>query len=128
MNKTVFHILGVMSGSSLDGFDLAICSFRNENQKVQWKVKHAITIEIPQNLKQALSEKENLNVRLENFELVETEGGAVVHQSKTQPVHYVCPACVENRKEVHPLQSAGMMGRYLCPACSATYPVNKMRR
>ena len=40
-----YHILGLMSGSSLDGLDLALCKFTLEKkQLVDWKLKAATTL------------------------------------------------------------------------------------
>lgn len=38
-------ILGIMSGSSLDGIDLALCEFIEDEGKLSWKIKKATTVE-----------------------------------------------------------------------------------
>ena len=39
-----YHIIGVMSGTSLDGVDLAHCSFSNENNQFTYTMNHCITV------------------------------------------------------------------------------------
>ncbi len=44
--KKIYHVLGLMSGSSLDGLDIAYCRFELENQLITaWKILKADTIE-----------------------------------------------------------------------------------
>ncbi|MDG2450706.1 MAG: anhydro-N-acetylmuramic acid kinase [Saprospiraceae bacterium] len=51
MNKPGLTICGVMSGSSMDGLDMAICSFdQNQNGSVTWEIKKASTSEFPEQL------------------------------------------------------------------------------
>lgn len=44
--KTAWHIIGLMSGSSLDGIDLAAVTFDcpSEDDTLQWKITHCTTI------------------------------------------------------------------------------------
>ena len=77
-----------------------------------------------QNLKKTLNEKEEWRKRIENYELVETAGGAVVYKSKEGTNHYICPSCLE-RTEVHILQNRRVAsGTFDCPGCDKTFPVN----
>ncbi len=38
-------ILGIMSGSSLDGIDMALCEFSGQGQDLYWKIQKAETID-----------------------------------------------------------------------------------
>ncbi len=54
----VYYVIGLMSGTSLDGLDIAACKFarKEENLDVIWnfEILHAITIEYDENLKNKL--------------------------------------------------------------------------
>ena len=57
------------------------------------------------------------------YELLSTQGGAVVYSFKEQPEHFACPSCF-NKHEVHILQdNRVMVGTYRCPGCSSNFPV-----
>ncbi|MCH2044694.1 MAG: anhydro-N-acetylmuramic acid kinase [Saprospiraceae bacterium] len=46
MKEKIYHAIGLMSGSSLDGLDLAYCQLKWENNKVQdWKILLADTLD-----------------------------------------------------------------------------------
>ena len=47
-------IIGAMSGSSLDGLDLALCRFDETGGQVSWSLEHGETISFPGNIKEAL--------------------------------------------------------------------------
>ena len=42
--KQIHHVIGVMSGSSLDGLDLAFCSFHQENRVWHYNIEHSGTL------------------------------------------------------------------------------------
>jgi len=57
------------------------------------------------------------------YSLEKTSGGAVVYKSSSEPMHFVCPSCL-NKKELHILQEAGgYSGFSICPSCSTQYLV-----
>ena len=54
-------IIGVMSGTSLDGLDLAHCSFELQKEKWEYTVHHAATIHYPEALKSRLAQAMTLS-------------------------------------------------------------------
>ncbi len=57
-------VLGAMSGSSLDGLDLAIIDFSEDPKgSVQWSLKHATTLHYPDDIIQSLSMAPALSAR-----------------------------------------------------------------
>ena len=72
--KKEFHIIGLMSGSSLDGLDIAYCTFiANHNSKYSYKIVQAETIEYGKDLKHKLSSIEKETAL--NFTLFDREYG-----------------------------------------------------
>ncbi len=61
ISKTKYHIISTMSGTSLDGLDIAYVCFDIENNKPVFKVINAETIEFTDNEKQVLTEAENFS-------------------------------------------------------------------
>lgn len=57
------HILGIMSGSSLDGLDLALCSFSNQDGQIKWKLVHQAFYPLDESLKNKLSKGTDLNLK-----------------------------------------------------------------
>ena len=79
------------------------------------------------NLKKQISEQNEWNSRIENYELVKTAGGAVVYKSKQGTEHYICPTCKEKR-ELHILQdNRSHSGKYRCVNCEAEFPINPQK-
>ncbi len=67
----VYKALGIMSGTSLDGLDLALCTFRvKELNKWEYSINHAYTIDYPKALIERLKNSTNLSglelVQLQN--------------------------------------------------------------
>ena len=54
-------------------------------------------------LKDTISENEEWMLKKSNYELTETDGGAVVYKSLEGTPHFVCPSCLE-RKQIQILQ------------------------
>ena len=80
-----------------------------------------------QALKTQISKAESWDTRISNYELSQTDGGAIVYKSKSKPEHFVCPSCTE-KKEIHILQDARKaMGTFTCPGCDKLFPVKKSR-
>ncbi len=55
----VFPVIGLMSGTSLDGLDIAYCIFSKENDIWQYNIESATTIPYPEEWKQRLKNVEN---------------------------------------------------------------------
>ena len=53
-NKETYKVLGVMSGTSLDGLDLAFCTFEKEGDKWQYEITEAITLPYSEDWKEKL--------------------------------------------------------------------------
>jgi anhydro-N-acetylmuramic acid kinase len=55
MKKTSYNVIGVMSGTSLDGLDLAYCTFRKDGRKWNYSIKAATTYNYSPEYKKKLS-------------------------------------------------------------------------
>ena len=75
-------------------------------------------------LKRQISSQESWGKQINQYELIKTEGGAVVYQSTKGVEHFICPSCIV-KKEIQPLQNAKVpSGRFDCPGCNKGFPVN----
>lgn len=98
------HVIGIMSGTSLDGVDLAYCHFKQLDGKWEYDVIKAKTVKYPDNLSQKLSQAmkmtaldlafldnelgrfiaQSVNAFMGNFkdevELIASHGHTVFHQ------------------------------------------------
>ncbi|MCB9335535.1 MAG: anhydro-N-acetylmuramic acid kinase, partial [Flavobacteriales bacterium] len=76
-----YNVIGVMSGTSLDGLDICYCSFNFSKEKIwNFKINNAETVEIPNSLKQKLTNAINysaLDIALLNNELGNYIGDSV---------------------------------------------------
>lgn len=96
MFKEHYHIIGVMSGTSLDGIDLAQLHFSIKNGKWSFKIQDCETIAYPQiwlnKLKTAITfsekELENLNIEYTHF-LGQTIRG-FIQKNKLSNIDAVC--------------------------------------
>lgn len=59
MSKNIYHIIGLMSGTSLDGLDIAYCRFEFFESKWNVEIIHAETIEFKEEIKIRLLEAHN---------------------------------------------------------------------
>ncbi len=77
-------------------------------------------------LKEKLNATEDWKTKLAEYELNQTQGGAIVYRSKNEPRHYICPNCL-NKKEVQILQRRGdsMSGDFWCPGCDKSFPIER---
>ena len=80
-----------------------------------------------QDLRRKLTEQEAWDKRLGSYSLKQTLGGAVVYASRDEPVHYICPSCL-NKREIHILQdNRTYSGKFRCTGCESEYPVDPRR-
>jgi anhydro-N-acetylmuramic acid kinase len=56
-----YTVVGLMSGTSLDGLDMAFCKFWQTNEDWHYEIKNAITIKYPDQWVRNLSSAHNLN-------------------------------------------------------------------
>ena len=55
-DKKIYYIIGLMSGTSLDGLDIAYCRFERINEKWKYEIIHATTYEYSSFWKKNLKE------------------------------------------------------------------------
>jgi anhydro-N-acetylmuramic acid kinase len=58
-----YSVTGLMSGTSLDGLDIACCEFREEGGKWEWRIVKADTLAYPARWKELLEEMQYLDGR-----------------------------------------------------------------
>jgi len=68
-NKDSYSVIGLMSGTSLDGVDIAFCTFTSEEGKWIYTIEKAVTIPYSNNWRTRLSDLENLGA----LEFVKTD-------------------------------------------------------
>lgn len=57
----IYSVVGIMSGTSLDGLDLALCKFWQINENWHYEIKNAVTVKYPDEWIQNLSSAHHLN-------------------------------------------------------------------
>ncbi len=56
-----YNVIGVMSGTSLDGLDIAFCKFHRKNRKWNYHIAKATTIEYPENWQKKINNIDKLS-------------------------------------------------------------------
>jgi len=79
-------------------------------------------------LKKAVSEKESWEEEVSNYELVKTDGGAVVYKSKSDPEHYLCPSCFSKKAKEILQDNRTMSGKFRCIGCEGEYPIMQSQK
>ncbi|MBK6265554.1 anhydro-N-acetylmuramic acid kinase [Marivirga sp. S37H4] len=54
MQTETYHAIGLMSGTSLDGLDIAYCKFEKKEEQWHWEIMEAETIAYPSEMQQSL--------------------------------------------------------------------------
>ena len=76
-------------------------------------------------LKTQLADAKSWEGELAKLKLYKTPADGVVYRAATPFEHFICPRCVSDRKQIHPLQSTGpYAGTGVCPSCSASYSLS----
>ena len=79
-------------------------------------------------LKDEIGENNDWVLKKGKYELVETDGGAVVYKSLEGTPHFACPSCIE-KKQIQILQDRRVVGGiYDCPGCSKTFRVKPVQQ
>ncbi|MCB9361507.1 MAG: anhydro-N-acetylmuramic acid kinase [Flavobacteriales bacterium] len=90
---SVYNVIGVMSGTSLDGLDICYCSFSvNKNNKWDYKINAAATIDISLELKTKLKNATSfsgLELALLNNEMGDFIGHSINHFIKENSIFSV---------------------------------------
>jgi anhydro-N-acetylmuramic acid kinase len=72
-------VIGAMSGSSLDGLDIALCHFDVKDGIIKWSIEHGETISFPPALQKALQAAPSLN----GYELLKLDASFGKHIGET---------------------------------------------
>lgn len=78
------------------------------------------------NLKKHLGEIESFKNKMADYDLIKTNGGAIVYKYQKAPLYYLCPKCIDN-KEIQFLQddTSEYSGWSECPNCNRRYSIEK---
>ncbi|HAS6055557.1 hypothetical protein [Vibrio vulnificus] len=79
-------------------------------------------------LTELLKKDVEIREQLNQYELVKTEGGAVVYKFNAEPAHFACPQCVNDKQVISILQfTDNARGFYNCKGCSSSYLVESAK-
>ncbi|WP_156458400.1 hypothetical protein [Rhodanobacter sp. Root627] len=80
-----------------------------------------------ENLRKELAAVSSWAERANQYQLVQTQGKAVVYEFSGQPHHFACPTCFE-RQAISPLQDKRQPnGAFFCAVCSKDFSVDPVR-
>ncbi|WP_116644743.1 hypothetical protein [Salinivibrio sp. HTSP] len=75
-----------------------------------------------------LTDDETWSKKVEQYQLTETAGRAIVYEYLGNPKHFVCPSCIE-KKTIQILQdNRTSSGKYRCVHCNAEFPIKPFHR
>ena len=96
MNKEIYNVIGVMSGTSLDGVDLAHICFKIKEKKWSFDIQECETISYSENWVQSLklavdySEEKLTQLNLDYTKLLASIISEFIHKNKIENLDAVC--------------------------------------
>lgn len=69
-NKESYNVVGLMSGSSMDGLDIAYCKFDIQENNFDFEIVQSITIPFPENIRHVLQEAVSDNNKVQEADVL----------------------------------------------------------
>jgi hypothetical protein len=72
-------------------------------------------------LKREAAARDEWSARFGQYDLISTNGGAIVYSFKGQPQHFACPRCVNDRRIEILQDKQTASGLFKCPGCQTDF-------